>query len=229
MGDDVNQDDGISILDSGSQSSSRITASRSLTSAAVRAAVVMWVLLERSSRHVHASTMLDSTASIAPITLRCVLHAAVYPNRSPPASSSWESFAGKVENFPAVADRRCNSSRAERLWRTHRASLRNRLDVLMAQLLRCGQTEVVMATKTEAAVEAIKERFAPAFDRVDDALRQGRQVFVRRQHAAEDAAAAAALGIRRRPLSAVTMAAGAGALVGGLVGFGLGCLARWRK
>jgi ElaB/YqjD/DUF883 family membrane-anchored ribosome-binding protein len=79
-----------------------------------------------------------------------------------------------------------------------------------------------MATGTAAhAVEAVKERLAPTLDRLDETIRQGRQVVVRGQHAAEDAAAATALRIRRRPLSAVMIAAGVGALVGALVSFGL--------
>jgi ElaB/YqjD/DUF883 family membrane-anchored ribosome-binding protein len=87
-----------------------------------------------------------------------------------------------------------------------------------------------MATGTAAnAVEAVKERLAPTLDRLDETIRQGRQVVVRGQHAAEDAAAATALRIRRRPLSAVMIAAGAGALVGALIGFGLASVTRCRE
>jgi ElaB/YqjD/DUF883 family membrane-anchored ribosome-binding protein len=87
-----------------------------------------------------------------------------------------------------------------------------------------------MATATGAAtaVEAIKERLTPALDTFDDTMRRGRQVMARGQHAAEDAAAAATLEIRRRPLSAVMIAAGVGAFAGGLIGFGLGWLTRGR-
>ena len=62
-----------------------------------------------------------------------------------------------------------------------------------------------------------------------ETIRQGRRVMVRGQHAVEDAAAAAVLTIRRRPGRAVMAAAGIGALVGALVGFGLGSLARGRR
>ena len=88
-----------------------------------------------------------------------------------------------------------------------------------------------MTTPTGAAtgVEAIKERLAPALDTLDETIRQGRRAMVRGQHAAEDAAAAATLVVRRRPLSAVMVAAGAGALACGLVGFGLGWFTRCRK
>jgi ElaB/YqjD/DUF883 family membrane-anchored ribosome-binding protein len=78
-------------------------------------------------------------------------------------------------------------------------------------------------------LEAVKERLAPTLDKVDETIRQGRQVVVRGQHAAEDAAAAAALRIRRRPLTAVMIAAGAGALVGALIGFGLASVTRGRE
>jgi ElaB/YqjD/DUF883 family membrane-anchored ribosome-binding protein len=78
-------------------------------------------------------------------------------------------------------------------------------------------------------VEAVKERLAPTLDKLDETVRHGRQVVVRGQQAAEDAAAAAALRIRRRPLSAVMIAAGAGALVGALVAFGVGRLTRCRE
>jgi ElaB/YqjD/DUF883 family membrane-anchored ribosome-binding protein len=88
---------------------------------------------------------------------------------------------------------------------------------------------MAIATGAATAAEAIKERLAPALDTLDETIRQGRRVITRRQHAAEDAADAAALKIRRRPLSAVMVAAGAGALAGGLIGCGLGWLTRGRK
>jgi ElaB/YqjD/DUF883 family membrane-anchored ribosome-binding protein len=87
-----------------------------------------------------------------------------------------------------------------------------------------------MATDTIAnAVEAVKERLSPTLDKLDETMRQSRKIIVRGQHAAEDASAATALRIRRRPLSAVMIAAGAGALVGALVALGLGQLTRSGK
>jgi ElaB/YqjD/DUF883 family membrane-anchored ribosome-binding protein len=88
---------------------------------------------------------------------------------------------------------------------------------------------MAIAIGAATAVEAIKERIGPALDTLDETVRQGRRVIIRGRHGAEDAAAAATLIIRRRPLGAVTIAAGAGALVGGLVGFGLGWLTRCKK
>jgi ElaB/YqjD/DUF883 family membrane-anchored ribosome-binding protein len=88
---------------------------------------------------------------------------------------------------------------------------------------------MVRLIEAEAAVEAIQERVAPALDTLDETMRQGRRAFVRGQHAAEDAAAAATLIVRRRPLSALMIAAGAGALAGGLIGFVVGWLTRCKK
>ena len=85
---------------------------------------------------------------------------------------------------------------------------------------------MVIATGAETAVDAIKELLDPV---VNETTRKGRKAIVRTQHVAEDAAAVAALGIRRRPLSSVMTAAGIGALVGALVGFGLGQTIRCRE
>ena len=84
-----------------------------------------------------------------------------------------------------------------------------------------------MAIPTGAAMtEAVRERLTPALETLDETMRRGRRAVIRGQHAAEDAAATAALEIRKRPLSAVMMAAGAGALAGALTGFAIGRLAR---
>lgn len=81
----------------------------------------------------------------------------------------------------------------------------------------------------QATVEAVRERLAPALDTLDETVRQGRRMVVRGQHAAEDAVAAAALLVRRRPLAAVVLAAGAGAFVGGAIGFAAGWLTRCKE
>lgn len=85
---------------------------------------------------------------------------------------------------------------------------------------------MAIATGAATAAEAIKERLAPALDTLDETMRQGRRVIARGQRAVEDAADEAVLTIRRRPLSAVMVAAGAGVLAGALIGFGLGWLTR---
>jgi ElaB/YqjD/DUF883 family membrane-anchored ribosome-binding protein len=81
-----------------------------------------------------------------------------------------------------------------------------------------------MSTKTEAvaAVDAMKERLGPVLEKFEDNVREGRRVIVKAQHAAEDGVAAAALQVRRHPVSAVAIAAGAGALAGCLLGFAIG-------
>jgi ElaB/YqjD/DUF883 family membrane-anchored ribosome-binding protein len=78
-------------------------------------------------------------------------------------------------------------------------------------------------------VDVVKERLRPALDTLDDTMRQGRKAVVRGQRAAEDAAAATARRIRRQPLSAVMIAAGAGVLAGAVVGFGLASVTRCRQ
>jgi ElaB/YqjD/DUF883 family membrane-anchored ribosome-binding protein len=88
---------------------------------------------------------------------------------------------------------------------------------------------MAIARGAAAAVEAMKERIGPALDTLDETMRQVRRGVIRGRHGAEDAVAAATLIIRRRPLGAVTIAVGAGTLVGGLVGFGLGWLTRCKK
>jgi ElaB/YqjD/DUF883 family membrane-anchored ribosome-binding protein len=81
---------------------------------------------------------------------------------------------------------------------------------------------MTISTGAGHAMDAVKDCLSPALEKVDETIREGRRVMVRGQHAVEDAAAAAVLTIRRRPGSTVLVAAGVGALVGALVGFGLG-------
>jgi ElaB/YqjD/DUF883 family membrane-anchored ribosome-binding protein len=88
---------------------------------------------------------------------------------------------------------------------------------------------MAIATEGATAMDTFREQFAPALDTLAETRRQGRRALVRGRHAAEDAAAAATLVVRRRPLSAVVLAAGAGALAGALIGLGLGWFARSRK
>lgn len=85
-----------------------------------------------------------------------------------------------------------------------------------------------MATIPEASevVEAIKERLSPALETLDENVRRGRRLIVEGRDAAEDAAAAAALQVTRHPFGTVLVAAGVGALMGGLLGLALGWQAR---
>jgi len=83
-----------------------------------------------------------------------------------------------------------------------------------------------MATEATTAGELLRERLVPALDTLEETVRQGRRMLIRGQHAAEDVAAGAVLRVRRRPLSAITAAVGAGALAGAVVGFALGWLIR---
>lgn len=75
---------------------------------------------------------------------------------------------------------------------------------------------------TAATVEAIRERLEPAVESFDENVRrQTRRAIVQGRHAAEDAAAAMVVRVRRHPLRAVAFAAGAGAVIGGLAGYAL--------
>lgn len=77
---------------------------------------------------------------------------------------------------------------------------------------------MAIATATRDAVEAISERLTPALESIEETMREGRRAINRGQRAAEDAVDAATAKIRRRPMSAVMIAAGAGAIAGGLLG-----------
>jgi ElaB/YqjD/DUF883 family membrane-anchored ribosome-binding protein len=78
-----------------------------------------------------------------------------------------------------------------------------------------------MATMRTSAVQAIKD-LVPALATCEDNVREARRVIVNGRHAAEDFVAETALQVRRHPLRAIVFAAGAGALVGSLIGFALG-------
>lgn len=75
-----------------------------------------------------------------------------------------------------------------------------------------------------AATEAVREQVSPALEALEKNVRQARRAVVEGKHAAEDFVATTALQIRRQPLTAVALAAGAGAAVGCLIGFVFG----WR-
>jgi ElaB/YqjD/DUF883 family membrane-anchored ribosome-binding protein len=79
-----------------------------------------------------------------------------------------------------------------------------------------------IATEATAVADAIKQRFIPAPETLEDNVRQVRRAIVHGRYAAEDALAAADLQVRRHPRTAIVLAAGAGALAGCLMGFALG-------
>lgn len=80
---------------------------------------------------------------------------------------------------------------------------------------------MAIGTATRDAIDSINERLTPALESLEETIREGRRAINRGQRAAEDAVDAATAKIRRRPISAVMIAAGAGALVGGLAGIWL--------
>ena len=77
-------------------------------------------------------------------------------------------------------------------------------------------------TGTTAAKEAIKERLTPALETLEENVRDGRRAIVHGRYAAEDFLAATALRVRWRPMTALAVAAGVGALGGCLIGFAFG-------
>ena len=77
-------------------------------------------------------------------------------------------------------------------------------------------------TGTTAAKEAIKERLTPALETLKENVREARRAIVHGRRAAQDFVAGTALRVRWRPMTALALAAGAGALAGCLIGLALG-------
>jgi ElaB/YqjD/DUF883 family membrane-anchored ribosome-binding protein len=77
-------------------------------------------------------------------------------------------------------------------------------------------------TRTTAAKEAINERLTPVLETLEENARRARRAIVHGRHAAEDFVAGTALRVRWRPVMALALAAGVGALAGCLIGFALG-------
>jgi ElaB/YqjD/DUF883 family membrane-anchored ribosome-binding protein len=84
-----------------------------------------------------------------------------------------------------------------------------------------------MATATRAESPSEPARW-PTAEGVEENLRDVRRAVTQVRHAAEDAAAEAALTIRRHPLRAVGTSAVVGAAIGAVIGFGAGWFARRR-
>ena len=84
--------------------------------------------------------------------------------------------------------------------------------------------ETMTAART-AAKEAFEQKFGPALDTVEEKARQARRAIVKGRYVAEDLAHETTDQVRRRPLMAIAIATGAGALAGCVIGFALG----WRS
>ena len=84
-----------------------------------------------------------------------------------------------------------------------------------------------METMTEAriaATGAIKDRFGPVFETVEEKSERARRAFVRGRHAAEGFVAETRMQVRRRPMRSMTISAAAGVLAACVLGFAIG----WR-
>ena len=77
-------------------------------------------------------------------------------------------------------------------------------------------------TTGAAAKEILNGRFGPALDVLEDNVREAKRTIINGQHVVEDFVAATALRVRRHPLRALAVTAGAGVLAGCLIGFAIG-------
>ena len=82
-----------------------------------------------------------------------------------------------------------------------------------------------MTAARKAASEAFPERLGPVLDAVEEKARRARRAIVKGRYVAEDLAHETTQQVRRRPLMAIAIATGAGAVAGCLFGFALG----WRS
>jgi ElaB/YqjD/DUF883 family membrane-anchored ribosome-binding protein len=81
---------------------------------------------------------------------------------------------------------------------------------------------MAMMTGTTTVKEAIKDRLTPALETFKENKREATRAILHGRHAAEDFIAETALQVRRHPLHALAIVAGAGTLAGCLIGFALG-------
>lgn len=79
-----------------------------------------------------------------------------------------------------------------------------------------------MATVTESTARAVRDYVEPVRAAVDENMRVARRAVVAGRHAVEDCAAEATSQVRRHPFVSLCIVAGAGTLVGCLIGFTLG-------
>lgn len=82
-----------------------------------------------------------------------------------------------------------------------------------------------MTAARTAATEAFREKLGPVLDTVEEKARRARRAIVKGRYGVEDLAHETTLQVRRRPLMAIAIATGAGALAGCLIGFAFG----WRS
>jgi ElaB/YqjD/DUF883 family membrane-anchored ribosome-binding protein len=80
----------------------------------------------------------------------------------------------------------------------------------------------------ETAREAAAARLNPALTSLEENVRQAHRAITHGRYAAEDFGAATILRVRRHPVSALALAATAGALTGCMLGFALGWQTRGR-
>jgi len=78
-----------------------------------------------------------------------------------------------------------------------------------------------MATVTESAAKAANDYVEPILAAFDENVRDARRALVAARHAVEDRAAQTAIQVRRHPFASLGIAAGAGALLGCVIGFTL--------
>jgi len=78
-----------------------------------------------------------------------------------------------------------------------------------------------MATVTESAAKAANDYVEPILAALDENVRDARRAVVAARHAVEDRAAQTAIQVRRHPFASLGIAAGAGALLGCVIGFTL--------
>ena len=77
-------------------------------------------------------------------------------------------------------------------------------------------------TGTATPTDGARERCGPAFATLEKNMREATRAIVEGRHAAEDVVAETVREVRRHPLRALALAAGGGAVTGGLVGFVFG-------
>jgi ElaB/YqjD/DUF883 family membrane-anchored ribosome-binding protein len=86
-----------------------------------------------------------------------------------------------------------------------------------------------MSILTRSRVTATRPSWEQARDAIEDARKQVNRAVAEVRHTAEDATSAAAMKIRRNPLTAVGAAACAGSAIGALLGFSTGWWMKSRR